>query len=222
MAQLFMKSKALLLIGLFLIFHTLIHSQESDLFKIWPDTVVAKANSANLVAYMSEEEKQVVFYINLCRINPPLFSETYLGDYLKENKVKKDKAVKSLIKDLEATQPRVILQPNQLLTELARNHAKDMGESGRTGHDSSDGTPYKQRIESALKVFNGVNENANYGSEVGLSIVVDLLVDRNVPDSGHRKNILDPEMEFIGVAIEPHKRFKSNCVQDFGGSKLPR
>jgi hypothetical protein len=220
METLYMKSRTLFLSLILMSLLSSLQAQETDLFQIWPDTILSKANSASQVSYMSDQEKNVVFYINMCRVNPPLFAETYFTDYIKERKIKKDKDVKGLIKFLENTKPRVILQPNELLTDLARNQAKDMGESGRTGHNSSDGTAYRTRIESAMKSFNGVNENANYGNEMGIDIVIDLLIDRDVPDAGHRKNILDPEMEFVGVAIEPHRRFKFNCVQDFGGSRL--
>lgn len=192
---------------------------QSDLFALWPDTALAKANSAEDVTYMSEEEKLVVFYINVCRMNPPLFEDTYLSDYLKSNKIKKDKDVKSLIDKLKNTGPRVILQPSKTLTETARAHAMDMGETGRTGHNASDGTSFTKRVLEVSKEFSSINENANYGNEKALDIVVDLLIDRNVPNAGHRQNILDIESRYIGVAIEPHKRYKFNCVQDFGGAK---
>lgn len=212
-----MKSR---LIILFCICFLSVNSQESDLFQLWPDTVLAKANSAAQVSFMNEEEKLVVYYINLCRINPSLFEDTFLKDYLKENKIKKDKEIKELISILEETSPRVILKPDEKLTSAARLHAQDMGETGRTGHNGSDGTPFKDRIEHLSNTFSTVNENANYGNEHALDIVVDLLIDRNVPNAGHRKNILDIESRYIGVAIAPHKRFRFNCVQEFGGAQL--
>ncbi|MEZ4721316.1 MAG: CAP domain-containing protein [Flavobacteriales bacterium] len=168
---------------------------------------------------MNEEEKQAIYYINLCRTNPKLFSADILAEYLKATGTKKDKVIKGLMDELETTQPLLMLDPSSELTEMARHHAKDMGETGRTGHTGTDGKSFKERAETASKLFNGMNENANYGNEKGLDIVIDLLIDRNVPNTGHRKNILDPEMRYIGVAIEPHKRFGFNCVQDFGGPR---
>ena len=53
--------------------------------------------------------------------------------------LKKDKDAKELIKELEDLSERVILEPSRSLTEVARNHAIDMGETGRTGHNASDG-----------------------------------------------------------------------------------
>ena len=189
---------------------------QDDFFALWSDTILSKANSALDVDYMSLEEKEAVYYMNLVRINPPLFAETFLTDYLKKNDLKNDKEVKGLIKELEETQKMEILQPNQALTDFARTHAKDMGETGRTGHSSSDGTSFRTRIEPLTQRFTAINENCNYGNDKGIDAVIDLLIDRNVPNLGHRKNILNPEMELVGVAIEPHRRWRFNCVQDFG------
>lgn len=189
---------------------------QDDLLKLWPDTVLHKANAALDVDYLSEQEKEVVFFINLVRINPPLFAETYLKDYLKANDIKKDKAIKELIAELESTSKMGILLPNRALTDFARQHAKDMGDSGRTGHSSSTGATFRERIEPLTPAFSAINENCNYGNEKGLDIVIDLLIDRNVPNAGHRKNILDSELTLIGTAIEPHKRWRFNCVQSFG------
>jgi len=194
--------------------------QETKLFAMWTDSTLSISNSAADVAYMSEEEKKVIFYINLCRINPPLFASTYLNDYLKEKEIKKDKVVKDLIDDLENSYARGLLLPSEALTIVARAQAKDMGNTGRTGHNSSDGKSFQERISELALTFQGINENANYGQEFALDIVIDLLIDRDVPNVGHRRNILDDDMKFAGVAIEPHKKWRFNCVQDFAGSKL--
>lgn len=197
-------------------------AQNDQLFKLWPDSVLAEANSAKNAFYMSEEEKVVVYYTNLVRINPELFSKTFLIEYLDQNDLKKDKEIKELIKELETRSQMKILQPSETLTTAARNHAKDMGETGRTGHTSSDGKSFKDRMMAVANDYEGVNENCNYGTDKGVEAFMDLLIDRNVPNYGHRKNILDPEMKFIGVAIEPHKRMGHNCVQDFAGRKIDR
>ncbi|GAB4378324.1 MAG: hypothetical protein Kow0075_08110 [Salibacteraceae bacterium] len=188
-------------------------------FTAYNDSILKLANSASEVDYMTEGEKQVIFYINLLRMNPALFSESYLQPYLDEHSIKKDKDVKELMKELEETEGTMPLKPSELLTKVARNHAVDMGETGRTGHTSSDGKSFKERMAEVSEKYAGVNENANYGLSDPLAIVIDLLIDRGVPNKGHRKNMLDPLMEYVGVAIEPHKRLRYNCVQVFAGEK---
>jgi len=213
-----MKNSAMFILLLFV--SSFGFGQTSDFFALWPDTVLAKANSAKDVDYMNDNEKEAVMWTNLVRINPALFCDTYLKDYLKENGLKKDKAIRDLMSELKETSPRSILQPHPRLTEFAREHAKDMGESGRTGHRTSSGESYSSRVSHMTDVFSHINENCNYGNALGKDAVMDLLIDRNVPNVGHRKNILDPNMGFIGIAIEPHKRWRHNCVQEFG-KKLP-
>lgn len=205
-------------IGVLLMLSNTLFGQD-DMFQLWPDSTLAKANSAAEVTYMSDEEKETVFFTNLVRINPPLFAETYLKDYLKEHDIKKDKDVKGLIQDLEAAPKMRILLPSEHLTTMARKHAKDMGESGRTGHQSSDGTSFRERSKAYEEYFVAINENCNYGNEKGVDALIDLLIDRKVPNAGHRKNILDPEMTHIGIALEPHVRWRHNFVQDFGARK---
>lgn len=201
-------------------FSTSLSAQNSDLFKLWPDSVLVKANTAKSADYLSDEEKEVIYYMNLCRLNPQLFSQTFLKDYLKERSIKKDKYVKDLMRFLEETDDMVLLYPKQDLTLASEKHAEDMGKTGRTGHNASDGTSFADRLGSFAEVYAGINENCNYGLSDGRDIVMDLLIDKEVSNAGHRKNILDREMRFVGVAIEPHKRFRFNCVQDFGGKLL--
>lgn len=214
-----MKLIKVLVVFLFIAAGSL-QAQDAELFKLWPDSILAQANAASKVNYMTEEEQKVVFYTNLVRINPPLFAKTYFEKYLDEHDVKKDKEIRMLMKELEITAKLTLVKPSQELTNTARIHAKDMGETGRTGHNASDGRSFRTRMEGVAAIYDGINENCNYGHADGIDAFMDLLIDRNVPNYGHRKNILDPEMKYIGVAIEPHKRYKVNCVQDLGGAKL--
>ena len=214
----FIRNRILLMIALAVLVQSSAVAQE-DLFKLWPDSTLSMANSASHVYFLSETEKESIFYMNLLRINPPLFVETHLNDYIKSKDVKKDRLVKDLIKELENTGKMNPLMPNKELTDFARAHPKDMGESGRTGHNSSDGKPFRDRISDLEHHFTAINENCNYGNDNAVDALIDLLIDRNVPNFGHRKNILDPEMTLIGVALEPHKRWRHNYVQDFGIAK---
>ena len=218
MAKSFMRTCSILTI-LFCISASISLAQNSELFKLWPDSVLTKANTAKDVSYMSAEEKEVIYYMNLVRLNPPLFANTFLDHYIDTSDQKRDKYIKELIKYLKERQDMELLYPERDLYETAKNHASDMGASGRTGHNSSDGSSFSVRMETVRESYHGINENCNYGLSNGLDIVMDLLIDREVSNAGHRKNILDSEMRFVGVSIEPHKRFKHNCVQDFGGKK---
>jgi len=64
-----------------------------------------------------------------------------------------------------------------------------------------------------------IAENCDYGSTEPLEIVMSLLIDDGIASLGHRKNILHPGLNYVGIAIEKHKTYGVNCVMDFSGSE---
>lgn len=182
--------------------------------------ITTLANTAESAAYLSPEEKKVIFYTNLVRLDPKGFALRYLKPYLDTCRRKfKDSYVSSLKKDLGAAEPLSVLSPQEDLTKEARDHAIDMGKTGMMGHSTSSGKRFKERFKSLGKQYGWVGENCDYGNPDGLSIVMSLLIDENVSDLAHRKNILNPAYFNIGVSIYPHKTYRQNCVTDFGGRK---
>jgi uncharacterized protein YkwD len=108
-----------------------------------------------------------------------------------------------------------MLAPDEGLFKAARFHAKDSGKNGIVGHSSSDGTSFSKRLPKYVKGWNRLAENCSYGYEEATNIVGQLLLDENVPSLGHRKSIINPELEYIGVSIQPHTQYRFNCVMDF-------
>lgn len=182
----------------------------------WDVTILSEANTAKNVSYLSSEEQKVIYYINLVRSNPALFGKTFLKHYVDSAKTNKSKYLSSLKTDLQKGKPCGMLTPEMDLTKEARNHARDLGVVGKIGHNASDGQSFTGRISELKKKYAFVAETCQYGYSDALSIVIDLLIDEGVEDLGHRKILLDPDLQFAGVAIEPHKRYKHNCVIDLG------
>jgi uncharacterized protein YkwD len=179
-----------------------------------PANLLSSANTAKDVNYLSSKEKEVILYINLARIDGKWFIENIINkysDFVNENS---KKYVRSLISDLQNSGSLAPLYPAEGLTKAARYHAKDMGETGKTGHRSSDGTSTFTRIKKYAK-GGYMAENCQYGINDPVKIVLDLLIDEGVASLGHRKNILSPNYKYLGVAIEPHLIYGVNCVQDF-------
>jgi len=112
---------------------------QNTLPSLWTPELINRANTAKDLKYLSEEEKAVVFYTNLVRLDPPLFEKTYLKEYLNNNDISSSKWTKSLIKTLRRTQPMPELLPRNDLYEEAKKHALDMGKSGKIGHKTSKG-----------------------------------------------------------------------------------
>ena len=162
--------------------------------------------------YLTAEEKEVIRLCNLARNDGKRFWREYCEPNI-ENK--SSSYVKSLKTDLENTHGLCPLKPSKQLYEAAKFHAIDMGKTGGWGHDSSDGLGCHDRIRKFTGKKYGTGENCSYGYNKAIDIVLRLLIDENVESLGHRKNILRPEYNFIGVSIQPHKKYGYNCVMDF-------
>lgn len=197
----------------FLIAQTALYAQD-NIFKSIPKSMLDKANTAKNVTYLSKTEKDVILYMNLARLDGNWFIEHVYNKKTSFVSMFSSSYQKSLVKDLKKVKSRPMLKPAKGLTKSARYHAKDMGGKGKTGHNSSDGTGTFERIK---KYAEGgyMAENCQYGHRGALDIVLDLLVDDGISSLGHRKNILNSNFSYVGVAVEPHKVYGVNCVQDF-------
>ncbi len=171
---------------------------------------IALLDTAREEHYMSEGEKDVVLFVNKARHDPPLFAELYL-----KKRVSQSAAARECYRQMRTMKPRPILQPSLVLWKAAREHAKDMGKWGKTGHVGTDGSSLSQRIKRHGTWKSGISENCSYGFDDALAIMLQLLIDDGVPGRGHRKNILAMGMRYIGTSIQPHTRYGYNCVQDF-------
>ncbi len=166
---------------------------------------------------MKDTEKQMVTVLNLVRLYPKKFAREYLPAVVKKAEyIEVSAAYEELVKELLNGEPLEPLSPDDFLSKHAQIHAKDMGRSGQAGHNSSGGKTFNMRMAPMQKRYSGVAENCQYGFKDAAEIVVDLLIDDGIPERGHRRNILDPAFNLIGVSVEPHKKFDVNCVQIFG------
>lgn len=170
-------------------------------------------DTAKGVRYMTRSEREVVIFLNKARTNPARFSQQYLSAVRNQNSYAEE-----CYQELLASPPLPLLSPSKALSLAARAHATDMGEAGQTGHVGTDGSSLSTRINRFGSWGSSVAENCSYGYRDPLEIVLQLLIDEEVPSRGHRRNILNAQLRFVGVAIEPHKGYDYNCVMDFAGS----
>jgi len=179
----------------------------------WDTQTLEKANTAKDINYLTNEEKLTIFYCNLARLNPSLFATTYAKKYI-DSIGKNDSYTKSLLKTLKTTNSMQAFYPSQQLFEFAKELAIDFGKNGKIGHGN-----FKKRFSKYISECTcDVAENCDYGSDKALTIVMDLLIDENISDLGHRKNILNPEYKNSGVSIHQHKKFRWNCVMDYSSA----
>lgn len=199
-------------LGTLLSFRPAVSSGQSEIWDRWDREVVGKLYTSREIPYMNEEEKKIVLFMNMARYDGPLFSITFLESFLRENQMENTSFIRSLRRDLGKTRQLPALVPEEDLTAVAQGHAVRSGETGHVGHRDMNirfaplrGNPYM-----------AWGENCSYGYEDAISIVITLLIDEGIPDVGHRKNILNPEYNSVGVAIRPHRTYRANCVIDFG------
>lgn len=202
----------------------------------WTKEELDMANTARNASYLNEEEKKVILYMNLARMDGEKFFNTYFQDFttaynadmlrysnyndLKVNR--KDKYYRGLEQDLKAVKGYPLFYPDETLTWTAQQHIKDMARHNLAGHNSSDGRTVSDRIS---KYFPGraMAENLAFGFSKGLANVCMLLLDKNVPDLGHRKNILGTayQLNLVGVSIGSHPGYRYCAAMDFVSAPNP-
>ena len=175
----------------------------------------SQANTAANASYLTQTEKEVFYYLNLARLNPRLFAQTFVTDYYHAPGYSAGYAFterkQSLIETLSTMQPLEALIPNEMLFEFAECFATGSGKLGIVGHDRSQ----TGCITPNQGWFAECCDYGNYDS--GLWVVLELLIDsgENNAALGHRKIMLDGSYLCMGVAVRPHTGYGKVTVLDF-------
>lgn len=195
----------------------------------WQERIIDTARDAT---YLNETERRVILPINMARTDPPAYAETvlvplrsryhgrllqYPGEVAIETQEGTD-ALDECIRVLESTRPLPPLYPKEGLSRAAQDQAIDQARTGALGHEGSDGSSPGTRVSRYGHWDTALGENIDYGNAQAERIVTSLLIDDGVPSRGHRKNLLSPAFEYIGVAVGPHPVYRRMCVLDFAGT----
>ena len=180
----------------------------SDFSNEWDDPKYQACNTAAVATYMNEEEKKIIYILNLARAYPKLFCETVLTQY----PVYIDRAelidlacFKTLINMMNGMKPLKSLQPDLKCFNSAHCHAYSSGQVPYDGHERTDSC-------QAQEYYNG--ECCDYNNDKALDIVMSLVIDEGVESLMHRK-VCFTAYKTIGVSIQPHKTWDTNAVLDF-------
>lgn len=175
----------------------------------WNDTKYLRCNTAANAKYMTATEKEVIYILNLARMNPVLFAstvvkkypDTYFNGYMKNSAY-----YKSLLDTMSRLKTMNLLYPDSLCFAGAQCHALNSGAEGYVGHNRS--------TEECRKKWYYNGECCNYGHNNPLDIIMSLLIDEDVPSLGHR-NICLGSYKKIGVSIQFHRVYRYTAVLDF-------
>ena len=186
---------------------------QDPLYPSWTVSEVATANTAANAGFLTDEEKRVIYLMNLARLDGKKFCDTYVKGYFigPVNSYRH-----TLYADLAKIKDLPMLVPVEQVCHAAKLHAVECGKLGVTGHKSANGHTQVERMESFGFSCAYSAENCSYGYSDALGVVMQLLLDNGVPILIHRRNILNPRYKVVGVSIQPHKAFGFNCVIDFG------
>lgn len=144
-----------------------------------------KANTAKDATYLSDDEKLVIFYMNLARLDGVKFTDAYLADLKGSSKTYE----KSLVEDLKKSKDKKMPIPNENLCKASRAHVNDIGPKGLVQHNSSDGTKTFDRVGKYYK-GGAMAENISFGYSDLLKIIRQLLINEGNEKVGCRTNIL--------------------------------
>ncbi len=170
----------------------------------WSENELEQANTVENSSYLNEVEKEAVVLLNLARMFPKRFVVLELEDYEGPKKygsyLKNSSYKSSLIKAMNSMNALPALQPDASLTDNARCFAIESGKSGYMGHE-------RKTCEDK-----NYAECCSYGMETAKDIVMQLIIDHDVPSLGHRSICFSTRYKTIGIAIAPHAKWDSCCV----------
>ena len=175
--------------------------------------------------YLSPLEQKVIAQMNLARTNPAGCAANlesrmryYNGKLLQlpgQIPILTNegvRAVEEAILFLESARPVPPLKVSRGMSMAARDHVKDQGPKGLTGHSGSDGSDPFSRMNRYGEWQGAAAENISYGDRTAEDIVMSLIVDDGVPRRGHRKNMFNPDYLVTGVAFGHHVKYGAMCA----------
>ena len=130
-------------------------------------------------------------------------------------------AVDEAIAVLEAQAPLPSFSTDTQLTAAARAHAAEQGRTGAIGHASADGSTLSDRVSRGRIFYGKLAETISYGANTPADVVMQLLIDDDVPSRGHRIILLKADLTYVGVGCGTHPKYRYTCVQDYSSNPVP-
>lgn len=175
------------------------------------DFVVNRVKDSSIARFLSGyaalqkqpvAERDAFYWVNLVRKDPSAFCKNYVDPFLQQFPSLQGSEAESLRQELMALSPLGLVAPASHVQKEAERHALDLAQrQKKISHQSSDGRNFNQRMADA-GVKNCAGENVFQGEEDPLKAMILLLIDRGIPNQGHRKALLNPAFNIMGISIK--------------------
>lgn len=185
----------------------------------WTPAQLNKANTFHKIAYLNQEEKMALYYINLARIDSKLFAKTILKAYI-DSVGSTNPYLVSLKRDLRFQKNVEPLFPEKDLYQLGKNYAFFQSKTGETGSKN-----FKSRVRKLCETekYLDLKELMIYSKNQALDIAISILAgasDAGVIDKKTAKKqrdyILGKKMNTIGIATREHPDYEFVCIIEIG------
>ena len=164
---------------------------------------------------LSMPEQDTYYWVNLLRKDPPAFNDMYVAPFLEQFPSIHGASAQSLSRELKNMAPLGLVAPASIVQREAERHALDLAQrQRRLSHESSDGRTFSQRMADA-GIKNCAGENVFEGEDDALKALILLLIDKGVPNLGHRKALLNPSFNVMGVSFRQSRESIYYMVQLF-------
>lgn len=165
-------------------------------------SVVQILSGYSILQKCSVAEQDTYYWINLLRKDPAAFNDSYIAPFLEQFPSLQGANAQSLSRELKNLSPLGSIAPASIVQREAERHAQDLAlRQRRLSHESSDGRTFGQRMADA-GIKNCAGENVFEGEADVLKALILLLIDKGVPNLGHRKALLNPIFNVMGVSIK--------------------
>jgi len=151
------------------------------------------------------------------------FIRTHPRDYAEDLRRREmTPATAEAIAYLEHRTPAPPLRIEPGLGASAARHAADQGRHGSFEHTGWDGSSAGERMRREGVWAGLLAEEMTAGDMSAADLVRQMIIDEDVPDRGHRNDLLDPELKRAGVGCAPHPSYGEICVVDLASAAPPR
>lgn len=176
-------------------------------------------------------EQAIIAEINRVRTNPRAYAEQleslrqyYEGEVLSlpgEDRFRTREGVAALDQAIAFLQKQTPLSPlmlSQGMSQAARDHARDLGASGRQGTVGQDGSQPSDRLKRYGAWGGQAIELISYGKRTATAVVALMVISDGDPNRTWQAELLHPGYQFVGIACGVHVTRSHLCVMDYAMS----